>query len=95
MFPDLDLSLVQSFMPSRTKLEDASESALEGMIWLGGIGLTQTKNIFIWTIQTTQALYAIDWNKITRKDFTLENCFQLLSYEVLTGKVQNDYLIHT
>ena len=86
MFPDLDLSLVQSLLPSRAQLVDASESALDGMKWLGEIGFSHTKNIFIWSLQTIQASYEFDWNEITMEDLT-DTCIRLLTYEVLTGLV--------
>ena len=89
MFPDLVMSLVQSFVPSWTQSVDASESALTGLIWLGGIGIIQTENIYIWTLQTFQALYEIDF---TVENVTFDKFIQLLSYEVLTGMVHN-YLI--
>ena len=84
--PDLDLSIISSYLPSRTQLVDASESALEGVTWLGQIGLEQTKKLCVWSVQTIQALYEIDWNQITLDDLTFENFIQLVSFEVFAGK---------
>ena len=64
---------------------DASESTLDGVIWLGNIGIEQTKNLFTWSLDTVQDLYQYDWNNISVENFTLENCVQFLSYQVLTG----------
>ena len=88
MLSDLDFSLVKSLMPSRAQLVDASDSALEGMKWLGGIGLEQTKHIYIWSIQTVQALYEIEWSEISMEDLSFDNFIQLLSFEVLIGTIK-------
>ena len=93
MFPDLDFSLVKSLMPSWVQLVDASDSALEGMKWVGGIGLEQTKHIYIWSIQTVQALYEIEWSEISMEDLSLDNFIRLLSFELLRGTIKYGLLI--
>jgi len=78
MLPDLNLSSVEEFLPSLAQVGAASESVVEGVRWIGGIGLRHNVLDLFW--KGCQALYELEWRNIT-----LENVIQLVSFELLAG----------
>eukprot|EP00092_Neocalanus_flemingeri_P047691 GFUD01054133.1.p1 GENE.GFUD01054133.1~~GFUD01054133.1.p1 ORF type:complete len:279 (-),score=46.13 GFUD01054133.1:47-883(-) len=83
--PNIDQSILCSYLPSQDQLADASESVLTSAIWLGQISLQQMKRGGVWLLQNCQDLYDVDWKQISSDDISVENALQLLTFEVLAG----------